>query len=232
MENPQNFAGNKKEGMFLLHNFEKKMIDWAVPRIPKWINSVHLTVATFPISVLIMYFGYLAKGNLNWLWGISGLILAQYVTDSLDGSLGRYRNSGLVKWGFYVDHFLDYFFMTSLNVAGFFICPPELRIWIIILGAVLLMFMVNSFLFFGAAEKFDIYHCGAGPSEFRFVVIFINILITYTGTWHFKYTLPFATIACGIGLFVYCFSIHKTLWNVDMENKKKFENEKNSVKKS
>jgi phosphatidylglycerophosphate synthase len=31
------------------------------------------------------------------------VIVFQYITDLLDGEIGRKRNTGLIKWGFYMD---------------------------------------------------------------------------------------------------------------------------------
>jgi hypothetical protein len=38
---------------------------------------------------------------------MSVMVFGQWFTDSLDGSLGKYRKQGLVKWGFFADHILD-----------------------------------------------------------------------------------------------------------------------------
>jgi hypothetical protein len=45
----------------------------------------------------------------------------QWFTDCLDGALGRYRDTGIPKWGYYMDHFLDFVFMCiALNTAIIF----------------------------------------------------------------------------------------------------------------
>src|SRR3989344_990210 len=119
----EEFAGDRKKGESLFHNIEKKFIDKYVSKIPIFIKSYQLTLTTILWCFLIILFSYLAKNNINWLWGVSACIFLQYITDSFDGALGRYRNSGLIKWGYYMDHFLDYIFLCSILIGYSFILP-------------------------------------------------------------------------------------------------------------
>lgn len=116
MKNDQ-FAGDKKEGEWILAKVEKRMVNWLVPRVPPFIETYHLTLLTLLWSIGIVAFSFLARDNINWLWGASFFILLQYITDVLDGAVGRYRETGLVKWGFYMDHLLDYVFLASVIVG-------------------------------------------------------------------------------------------------------------------
>ena len=102
------FAGDQKKGNSLLGTAETKLKNFLVPFVPKKVETYHLTMTTVLWSALIILFSYLAIGNINWLWGVSLMIFFQYITDLLDGEIGRRRNTGLIKWGFYMDHFLDY----------------------------------------------------------------------------------------------------------------------------
>ena len=40
------------------------------------------------------------------------MIVLHYFTDHFDGKLGKYRDTGLRKWGFYMDHLFDYGFLV------------------------------------------------------------------------------------------------------------------------
>jgi len=112
---------DRKTGTSLLHRPERAFIDYVVPKLPIWLKSSHLTLLTIPWCIGIVGFGYLTASNIAWLWGVSVCIFLQWLTDSLDGSVGRYRNEGLVKWGFYMDHFLDYIFLLSILISYTFI---------------------------------------------------------------------------------------------------------------
>jgi len=164
-------------------------------------------------------FGKLAQSSLSYLWGVNAMVLFQYLTDLYDGAVGRHRNTGLVKWGFFMDHFLDFLFLCSLCFCGYLITPPELSHWILILTIVLSGYLIVSFLSFSCTNKFEIYHFNFGPTEFRAVVILLNTLIIFTGTHHFKYSLPSAVALLAVGLLIYVWRTSKTLWQLDMETK-------------
>lgn len=79
----QEFGGDKKVGESFLGRYEKAFKAWSVPKIPKSIETYHLTMMTLLWSVLNIIFGYFAKDNLQWLWLVSLMIVLQYITDLL-----------------------------------------------------------------------------------------------------------------------------------------------------
>jgi len=117
------FKGDQKVGESYLHQWEQRLVSWGTPRIPKGLETYHLTGMTILWSIGVLVFGYLAKYNIHWLWGSTAMILLQYITDLFDGAIGRHRNTGLVKWGYYADHFLDYIFMCCILIDTAFSSP-------------------------------------------------------------------------------------------------------------
>jgi len=213
------FDGDKKVGASLLSPWENRFKSWAVPKIPPFIETYHLTLMTLVWSAANIGLGFWARKNLCCLWLVSLMIVLQYVTDLFDGELGRQRNTGLVKWGFYMDHFLDYLFLCSLVFVGYMISPPGLEIWYFGLVVILGAFMVNCFLSFAATNAFEIYHFGIGPTETRVFFILINTFIILFGTGSFDILLPLVVMLCGFGLIINTFQIQKKLWQIDMEAK-------------
>jgi len=213
------FAGDQKVGRSLLTPLELRFKNWLVPKIPLSVETYHLTFTTVIWSIGVLLFGWLAASNIHWVWGISLMILLQYVTDLADGEVGRRRNTGLIKWGFYMDHFLDYLFLCCLVAAGFMFAPASLGIWYMALVVILGGFMVNSFLSFAATNDFEIYHYGIGPTETRLVFIAINAYIAVFGTNEFSWLLPVICLVCAVGLIINTWQIHKKLWAIDMANK-------------
>ncbi len=214
------FGGDKKVGTSLLSRPENKLKYWIVPKIPQAVETYHLTMATLLWSGINVITAFYARTDLSWLWVVSLMIVLQYITDLFDGELGRQRDTGLVKWGFYMDHFLDFIFLCSLVFVGFMIAPAGLEIWSFALVVILGSFMVNSFLSFGATNEFEIYHYGIGPTETRVVFILLNIFIIYSGTAHFDVLMPMTVLVCLSGLIVNTYQIQKKLWLHDMQNKK------------
>ena len=113
----QQFAGADKVNNSFLSPLERRLVPLVIPRIPLWLETYHLTMLTFLWSGLILAFSYLAAGNIRWLWAVSLMIALQWVTDYYDGKIGKHRNTGLVRWGYYMDHLLDYFFLASILIG-------------------------------------------------------------------------------------------------------------------
>jgi len=203
----------------LLTRPENSLKNWAVPKIPRGIETHHLTLMTLLWSLMNVILAFYAKENLQVLWLVSLMILLQYVTDLFDGELGRRRNTGLVKWGFYMDHFLDYLFLCSLVFVGYMISPAGLEIWYFALLVILGAFMVGSYLAFAATNEFQIYYFRIGPTEMRVVFILINTFIIFFGTRSFKILLPAVVLLCCAGLVVYTYQIQKKLWQVDIRTR-------------
>ncbi|MDW7772854.1 MAG: CDP-alcohol phosphatidyltransferase family protein [Desulfobulbaceae bacterium] len=144
------FAGDKKVGRSLLSGPENKLKQWLIPKIPQKVETYHLTMGTLLWSAVNVATAFYARNDLAMLWVVSLMIVLQYLKDLLDGELGRQRDTGLVKWGFYMDHFLDFVFLCSLVFVGYMISPAGVAAWYFALLVILGSFMVNSFLSFGA----------------------------------------------------------------------------------
>jgi phosphatidylglycerophosphate synthase len=217
----QQFAGASKATSSILSPLERRMARRVVPAIPSWLGTHHLTLLTLVWCALIVFFSWLAAGgDRRWLWGASAMIFCQYLTDFFDGKVGKYRNTGLVKWGFYMDHLLDYVFLCSV-VAGYaLILPESSQRHLFFVLAVFGGFMVNSFLAFAATEKFSIHGLGLGPTEFRIALVALNTFLVFGGTRRMEKALPF--VAAG-GLVVLCALVYRTqkeIWRRDMEARK------------
>ncbi len=213
------FNGDKKVGNSLLSGPEYTLKNWLVPKIPEAIETYHLTMATLLWSVINVAVAFQARNNLSLLWVVSLMIVLQYLTDLLDGEVGRQRDTGLVKWGFYMDHFLDYIFLCSLVFVGYMISPSGLQTWSFAFLVILGSFIVNAFLSFAATNTFEIYSHGIGPTEGRTILILVNTFIIYFGTDHFSLLVPMSVLVCLAGLIVNTYQIQKKLWLHDMQAK-------------
>ncbi len=212
------FAGDKKKGQSVLGPIERKFIDWAIPKIPKPIMSHHLTALTAVWSVLIVYFGWLSMENLQWLHGVSVMVFLQWLTDSLDGSLGKYRKQGLVKWGFFADHFLDLIFAGSIVIAYSFLVEVW---WLEFLFLILLLItcatMAVSFLSFAATNQFQIAYYGIGPTEIRMGYIALNTFVSFAGIAIFSWGVPLIVGLNLVALGVLVTQTSRNLWQIDYE---------------
>jgi archaetidylinositol phosphate synthase len=216
------FTGDKKLPMTtLLAGVERKFIDANVGGFPRWIEGYHLTLMTIPWSAGLILFGWLAgTGSLHWLW-LSSLTLAlQWFTDCFDGALGRHRDTGIPRWGFYMDHLLDFVFMAAILVGYSFLFDGLSRQIVYGLVPVFGCFMASSFLSFGATGQFKITYLMTGPTEIRIWFVVLNTALTLFGTGWIEPLLPWilgASIAC-LGVIV--FRTQKYIWAIDMAEKR------------
>ena len=209
------FAGDKKVGKSILYDLEQRLVKWGTPKIPKRIETWTLTYMTGIWAIGALAFGYMSQFNIHWLWGSSAMLILQYITDLFDGAVGRMRNTGLVKWGYYADHFLDYIFMCCILIGYSFFIPDQYGILFFIMmiyGA----FMVNSFIHFAATNDFTISYLGFGPTEARIGFIAINTMLIIFGKVFLSQFLPHLLAIAFIALCVVVYKNQKILWDMEM----------------
>jgi archaetidylinositol phosphate synthase len=218
----QKFTGDKKAPMHSpLAKVERQFIDAWIPRFPPWIEGYHLTLLTIPWSVGLILFGWLATYNIHWLWGSSFMLFLQWFTDSFDGSLGRYRDTGIPKWGFHMDHLLDFIFMSAVFIGyAFLMREPHSVHLMLIIGFIYAVLMVNSFLEFGAIGEFRITWLGTGPTELRLYFIIINCFLMGYGIGWLERMLPYLVGAFIASATYIVYMTQRRIWEIDMEVKR------------
>src|SRR5207253_403515 len=92
-------------------------------RMPKWVNSDHLTFLGFLGMILAGTCYFYAKWNSLALVGAVVALAVNWFGDSLDGTLARVRNQQRPRYGFYVDHIADSFgtlvLIGGLGLSGY-----------------------------------------------------------------------------------------------------------------
>ena len=171
------FKGKKAISTSPLYPLEKATAEYLVPKVPGFMDTKFLTLTTFLWGALMIVFYWLSKFNKNYLLLVSVVVLCQWLSDILDGGVGRYRNQGLVRWGFFMDHFLDFFFMCCTVIGLYLFIENGLGLLLIISLAG--MFFVSVFLRFGALTTFSTSFHGVSPAELRVLVIISNAVIYF-----------------------------------------------------
>ncbi len=221
----EKFGGAAAKHQSILAKLEKKLVEAFVNKIPKCIETYHLTYSTIVWSLLIVLFGYFATRNIQWLWGATVCVCLQYITDLFDGALGRKRNTGLIKWGYYMDHFLDFMFLCAVLISFWFILPEKYNLYLFFLLAIFGAFMVESYLKFAATNYFKITHLGLGPTEARIVFIIVYIVNIFFDRTFLSSLVPYIFVFTTVGLIYVVYKNQKEIWEMDMKEKK--EQEKN-----
>ena len=212
------FTARRGKRDFLLAKAERAIVKVLVDKIPQWIQTYHLTLLTLLWSFFVLVFSLLARKSLQWLWLVSLMILFQYATDLFDGAVGRHRSTGLIRWGYYMDHFLDYLFLCSLIVGYSFLLPDDqvlFLVFLVLAGAL----MMHSHLAFAAEGAFVIAHFRIGPSELRVCAILTNTFVIFLGL---SFLAKFLTVLLPVVLFflvVIVYRAQRRMWSHDMADK-------------
>lgn len=148
---------------------EKRLLIWIAKRLPRAVNSDHLTMLGFASSLGVA--GAFALTPLvQWapLAGVPLLVL-NWFGDSLDGTLARVRNQQRPRFGYYVDHVLDVVGMaaigTGLAISG--LMTPALGLGV---AMVYVLLAAESFLATHTVGTFRISFGLFGPTELRIVL--------------------------------------------------------------
>lgn len=195
--------------------------------VPPFMGTKLLTFLNLLSSFLILAAYYFSKRTPFFLFFASLFILTQWIFDCLDGSIGRLRREGFVRWGFYMDHLFDYFFMTSI-VFGLSFLFPMLRLQMLFLFFISSAFMISFFLMHDAMKdkeiNFNISFLGFSPIEFRLVMITFNILFYFfTDLINYfisKYLFSINILLLAL-LFIVIYSSQKKLSALDIYEKPK-----------
>jgi phosphatidylglycerophosphate synthase len=215
------FAGAHKTNTSFLSPLERRLAPIVIPRIPLWLETHHLTMLTLVWSLGIMFFSFMATRNMRWLWLVSVMIFLQWVTDHYDGKIGKHRNTGLVRWGYYMDHLLDYVFLCSVIIGYAFILPERSRLQLLLMLALFAAYDFSTFLAFAATDRLKISYLKFGPTEFRLALIIINALLITYGTRYMISGLKWVNAGAIVGLVFLVYSTQKKIWQLDMAGREK-----------
>ena len=209
-----------REDWYLLKSFEKNYLKPLASRVPRSIETYHLTLLSLLWSGSVILFGNLALQSTQWLWGVSACILLQYITDVLDGEVGRLRSTGLMRWGFYMDHFLDFIFLSCL-FFGYYLFLNQERDIIFLLYILITSFMIHAILRFPITEKFNFSFYGVGSSEIRVLAIILNTFVIFFSQNIIAPMLYIVSILLFISLCHTVYTTQKLIWKLDMNSRGK-----------
>src|SRR4051795_9587401 len=88
---------------------EKSILISLARRTPSWINSDHLTSMGFLAQIAAGAAYAWSRWNRYGLLLVIAALALNWLGDSLDGTLARYRQQQRPRYGFYVDHMVDSF---------------------------------------------------------------------------------------------------------------------------
>jgi phosphatidylglycerophosphate synthase len=160
----------------MLTNIERRTLIWLATRMPRAINSDHLT----GLALVAM----IGAGASYWLASLTplGLVLAtvclviNWFGDSLDGTVARVRQHQRPRYGYYVDHVVDavgaFALFAGLALSGYM--SPGIAA-VVLLAYYLLC--VEVYLAAHATGRFHMSFFAMGPTELRILLAIGNVAL-------------------------------------------------------
>ena len=159
----------------LLNGVEKRVLVWLAQRQPRWVTSDMLT-AIGVVGAMVVAIGYfLSNYHIAWLWLASLGFVINWYGDSLDGTLARVRGTQRPIYGFFIDHNIDGVTMAFMCIGAGLSDMLNLYIAFAVL-AVYLLLSISVYINAHLKGEFRLTYAGMGPTEFRLVMIAVNIL--------------------------------------------------------
>jgi phosphatidylglycerophosphate synthase len=160
--------------------WERPALRWLAAHMPPWVTPDLLT-AVGVLGGLIIFSGYWLTGlNRNFLWLVNLGFVINWVGDSLDGTLARYRHIERPVYGFYIDHVVDAY-VEIMIVLGLGL-SPYVRFDLACLALIgYLLLSVLVYVRTCVKGEFVISYGKLGPTEVRLIIIAANILVFIIG---------------------------------------------------
>jgi len=202
---------HQRTSQFLLSGFEKAVFPRLAAALPAWVKPDHLTILGLLASTGIAVAYLLTNRSPHWLWVASALLVVQWFGDSLDGTLARVRHAERPRYGYYLDHLTDAYSTLAIGLGLGFSPYMLLSVGLAISLAYLLLsvnvylethvfgefsfsygrlgptevrvllILLNTAVFFGAALPFDLLGSGATIFDVFGIAVVLAMLALLLG---------------------------------------------------
>jgi archaetidylinositol phosphate synthase len=208
----------------ILEPLETPALRWLAARAPAWVTPDRLTGIGF-FGALTVFVGYaLAPLHPAMLWVTTVGLAANWLGDSLDGTLARFRGIERPRYGFYLDNSIDVLeqFLLALGLALSGVFEAKLALLTLI---VFYMMSILTLIRASAGGEFTLSYFGFGPTELRAALAIINALVFFLppqpigalGAWS-SYPNLLAIVWIGATLATFLFSMVKDLLTLAAED--------------
>jgi len=188
----------------VLNGVEKKVLVWLAERQPRWMTSDILTGIGVVGAVVVALGYFLSNYRIEWLWLASLGFVINWYGDSLDGTLARVRKTQRPIYGFYLDHNIDGVTMAIMCVGAGLSDMLNLYIAMAVL-AVYLLLSISVYINAHLKGEFKLTYAGMGPTEFRLIMIVVNILFIFANSlreWSVNFTVAGVSVTFGVFDFI------------------------------
>ena len=162
-----------RELTFLLAGPERRLLRALARRVPAAFTSDHFT-ALGVLAATVAGLAYaLSAQHPGWLWVATAALVANWLGDSMDGTLARVRHAERPRYGYYLDHLVDAYATAAIGI-GLGLSPFFSLGLALGLVVVYLALSINVYLESAVFGKFRLGYGRFGPTEARLVLIALN----------------------------------------------------------
>lgn len=159
-----------REHRSLLASAEKRLLIALANRLPGWLSSDHLTLLGLS-SMAAAALAFARIATAPWSAGLFALaLIANWLGDSLDGTVARVRGQERPCYGFYVDHVIDLAgtaaLLIGMGASG--LMAPSVALAVL---AAYFLVSAEAYLATHAAGIFRLSFGGIGPTELRLLLV-------------------------------------------------------------
>ena len=195
---------------------ENQALQRLAARTPNWVGPDHLTLLGFAAQIGAGACYVWARWNRFALLGVISCLALNWLGDSLDGTLARFRQRLRPRYGFYVDHMVDSFgalaLMGGMALSGYM--HPAIAIGLLI---AFLMLSIQSYLATHTLGEFRLSFWRFGPTELRILLVAGNLALLWKPRVHFAggewrlFDVGGAIGLSGMVLMLLCFTVQNTM---------------------
>jgi archaetidylinositol phosphate synthase len=215
-KNANSFQPAARVQQSVVSRAEKTVLLWLAERTPSRINSDHLTVLGFAAQLAAGAAYALSHSHRYALLAVIAFLALNWLGDSLDGTLARYRSQQRPRYGFYVDHMVDSFgslaLMGGLALSGYM--HPFIAIGLLI---AFLLLSIQSYLATYTVGEFRLSFWRFGPTELRLLLAMGNIALLFkpmvhlAGGYHRLFDVGGLIGLAGMSLMLIAWTVRTTL---------------------
>ncbi len=164
-------AAHVRQHNSVLAAAEKRALIWMARRLPRWVNSDHLSalgltsMAGAGAAFVLVATHPVAGASLVGL-----CLLLNWFGDSLDGTLARVRDQQRPRYGYYLDHVIDLagtaMLFAGISLSGYM--SPAISALVV---AAYFLVSAETYLATHARGVFKMAFLGVGPTELRLLLV-------------------------------------------------------------
>jgi phosphatidylglycerophosphate synthase len=160
-------AAHVRHNTSMLAAAEKRALIWMAQRLPRWINSDHLSaLGLISMAGAGLAFWLAANDPIAGASLVVLCLLLNWFGDSLDGTVARVRDQQRPRYGYYVDHVIDLagtaMLFGGLAASGYM--TPAIAVLVV---AAYYLVSAETFLATHSRGVFKMAFLGVGPTELR-----------------------------------------------------------------